>query len=389
MNTPARKIGAQRLDAFGTTIFTEMTLLAMRHQAVNLGQGFPDFDGPDWLLESACKAIRSQRNQYARTYGLPELNRAIAQHQHRHYGAAWDPETEITVTAGATEALFASFQALCDPGDEVILFEPFYDSYLAGVTMAGAVPRVVTLRPPSFGFDLAELERAFSPRTRAVVINTPHNPTGHVFGPQELEALARLCRQYDVIAISDEVYEHLIFEGSHLPIASLPEMRDRSVTISSAGKTFSVTGWKIGWACAAPEITRRLRIAHQFVTFCNGTPFQLAIAEALGCDDQYFEDFRRRYRERRDRLSGGLTRLGLQVYPPQGTYFVVVDTASVGEPDGDRYCRELPARCGVAAIPCSAFYWNQDEGRSLVRFAFCKTDAVIDAGLERLARWSR
>jgi N-succinyldiaminopimelate aminotransferase len=389
MNTPARKIGAQRLDSFGTTIFTEMTLLAMRHQAVNLGQGFPDFDGPDWLLESACKAIHSQRNQYARTYGLPELNRAIAQHQLRHYGAEWDPETEITVTAGATEALFASFQALCDPGDEVILFEPFYDSYLAGVTMAGAVPRVVTLRPPSFSFDLAELERAFSPRTRAVVINTPHNPTGHVFGPQELEALARLCRQYDVLAISDEVYEHLIFEGSHLPIASLPGMRDRSVTISSAGKTFSVTGWKIGWACAAPEITRRLRTAHQFVTFCNGTPFQLAIAEALGCDDQYFVEFRRRYRERRDRLSGGLARLGLQVYPPQGAYFVVVDTASVGEPDGDRYCRELPARCGVAAIPCRAFYWNQNEGRSLVRFAFCKTDAVIDAGLERLARWSR
>jgi N-succinyldiaminopimelate aminotransferase len=376
---------------FGTTIFAEMTRLAQAHGAVNLGQGFPDFDGPEFLHEAAIRAIREGRNQYCPTGGIPELARAVARHQQRFWGLSYAPE-EVTVYAGATEAIFAALQGLCDPGDEVVLFEPFYDSYLASVTMAGGVPRVVTLRDRSgeggfgFAYDPAELAAAVGPRTRAILVNSPHNPTGKVFTRAELEPLAALAREHDLVVVSDEVYEHLVYEGEHVPIAALPGMRERTVTISSAAKTFSVTGWKIGWSCAPPELTRALRAAHQFITFCNGTPFQHAVAEALEAGDDYYEGLREAYRARRDRLCGGLEAAGFGVRRPAGTYFVMADIRPLGFEDDLDFCRALPERAGVAAIPPSSFYVHREAGRHLVRFAFCKTDAVLDEAIRRLRR---
>jgi N-succinyldiaminopimelate aminotransferase len=384
---------AARVAGFGTTVFAEMTRLAQVHGAVNLGQGFPDFDGPDFLHEAAIRAIREGRNQYCPTGGVPELARAVARHQERFWGLAYAPE-EVTVYAGATEAIFAALQALCDPGDEVVLFEPFYDSYLAAVTMAGGVARVVTLRDrgaegdggAGFAYDPAELAAAVGPRTRAILVNSPHNPTGKVFSWAELEPLAALARKHDLIVVSDEVYEHLVYEGEHVPVASLPGMRERTVTISSAAKTFSVTGWKIGWSCAPPELTRPLQAAHQFITFCNGTPFQYAVAEALAAGDGYYETLRAEYRGRRDRLCTGLEAAGFGVRRPAGTYFVMADIRPLGFDDDIAFCRALPERAGVAAIPPSSFYRNRDAGRHLVRFAFCKTDAVLDEAIRRLRK---
>ena len=382
---------AARVAGFGTTIFAEMTRLAQAHGAVNLGQGFPDFDGPEFLHEAAIRAIREGRNQYCPTGGIPELARAIARHQERFWGLSYAPE-EVTVYAGATEAIFAALQGLCDPGDEVILFEPFYDSYLASVTMAGGVPRVVTLRDRSgeggsgFAYDPAELAAAVGPRTRAILVNSPHNPTGKVFTRAELEPLAALARERDLVVVSDEVYEHLVYDGEHVPVAALPGMRERTVTISSAAKTFSVTGWKIGWSCAPPELTRALRAAHQFITFCNGTPFQHAVAEALEAGDDYYEGLRGAYRARRDRLCDGLEAAGFGVRRPAGTYFVMADIRPLGFEDDLDFCRALPERAGVAAIPPSSFYVHREAGRHLVRFAFCKTDAVLDEAIHRLQR---
>ena len=382
---------AARVAGFGTTIFAEMTRLAQAHGAVNLGQGFPDFDGPEFLHAAAIRAIREGRNQYCPTGGIPELARAVARHQERFWGLSYAPE-EVTVYAGATEAIFAALQGLCDPGDEVVLFEPFYDSYLASVTMAGGVPRVVTLRDRSgeggsgFAYDPAELAAAVGPRTRAILVNSPHNPTGKVFTRAELEPLAALAREHDLVVVSDEVYEHLVYEGEHVPVAALPGMRERTVTISSAAKTFSVTGWKIGWSCAPPELTRALRAAHQFITFCNGTPFQHAVAEALEAGDDYYEGLREAYRARRDRLCAGLEAAGFGVRRPAGTYFVMADIRPLGFDDDLEFCRALPERAGVAAIPPSSFYVHREAGRHLVRFAFCKTDAVLDEAIRRLGR---
>jgi len=373
-----------RLQGFGTTIFAEMTALAQEHQAVNLGQGFPDFAAPESVTEAAVEAIRAHLNQYAPGPGMPDLRAAIAEHQQRFYGLAYDPATEITVTAGATEAICAALQALCEAGDEVVLFEPYYDSYLASVAMAGAVPKVVTLQAPQFHYDRADLEAAVTPKTRVVLLNSPHNPAGKVWSREELENLARLCVDRDLIAVTDEVYEHLVYEGEHIPLASLPGMRERTVQISSAGKTFSVTGWKIGWACASPGLTTAVRTAKQFMTFTNGTPFQPAIAGALRLGDDFFADLVEGYRGRRDRLVGGLREVGFEVVAPAGSYFATVDIRSVGYDDDIEFCRMLPAKVGVAAIPCSGFFVDRRRGRHLVRFAFCKTDEVIDAGLERL-----
>lgn len=375
-----------RLQGFGTTIFTEMTRLAIQHGAVNLGQGFPNFDGPDFIKDAAVAAIRAGHNQYARMAGIPDLNRAIADHQRRFYGLAYDPETEITVYSGATEAICATFQALCDAGDEVVMFEPFYDSYRASVTMAGAVPRVVTLRAPDFSYRPAELEAAITPKTRAILLNTPHNPTGKVFNNSELEHIASLCREHDLLAVTDEVYEHLVYEGTHVPLASLPGMRERTILISSSGKTFSFTGWKVGHTCAPPAITAALRCAHQFVTFCTATPFQHALARAFVADDAFFIDLLAGYRARRDRLCNGLADLGLGVLAPAGTYFVMTDIRTLGYDDDVAFCRMLPEQVGVAAIPPSSFYVNAHEGRHLVRWAFCKTDDVLDEGLRRLQK---
>lgn len=378
-----------RLSGFGESVFAEMTQLAAAHNAVNLGQGFPDFDGPDFVKEAAIAAIRAGHNQYSRSGGLLPLTRAVAAHQKRFYDLDYDAENEVTTYAGATEAIFSTLTALLDPGDEVVFFEPFYDSYPACVALAGAVPKVVTLRPPHFDYDPAALEAAIGPQTRAILLNTPNNPSGKVFSRAELAHIAELCRRHDLIAITDEVYEHLVFEGEHLPLATLPGMRERTVLISSTGKTFSFTGWKIGYTCAPPALTAALRTVHQFVTFCVSTPFQHAMAVALAAPDAYYRQFREEYRARRDRLCQGLTDAGLRALTPAGTYFALGDIRPLGFDDDVTFCRELPGRVGVAAIPSSAFFVNKEVGRHLVRFAFCKTDATLDAGIERLKKLPR
>ena len=377
---------SSRLQGFGTTIFAEMTGLAIEHGAVNLGQGFPDFEGPDFIKQAALDAIAAGHNQYCRTHGIPELNRAIAEHQQRFWGLSYDPDTEITVYAGATEAIYATLAALCEVGDEVILFEPYYDSYRASVAMAGAHEKLVTLRGPDFSFDPQQLRAAFTPKTRAILVNTPHNPSGKVYSRAELELIAQLCVEHDVLAISDEVYEHLVFDGEHVPLASLPGMRERTVVISSAGKTFSFTGWKIGHSCAPAPITRALRSAHQFITFCNGTPFQHAMAHGYRAPDAYFEQFQADYRARRDKLCEGLAAVGFEVLTPAGTYFAQTDIRPLGWDDDFEFCRMLPKKIGVAAIPTSAFYSEREAGKHLVRWAFCKTDAVLDEALVRLEK---
>jgi len=375
-----------RLHGLGTTIFAEMTALAIRHDAVNLGQGFPDIEGPAAIRDAAIDAMRAGHNQYAPGTGVPALRIAIAEHQRRRYGLTFDADTEITVTAGATEAIAAAILALCEVGDEVVTFEPYYDSYAANIAMAGAVRRTVTMRPPDFAFDPAELEAAITPRTRMILLNTPHNPTGKVFDADDLQRIADVCVAYDLLAITDEVYEHLVFEGRHIPLATLDGMRDRTVTISSAGKSFSFTGWKVGWACAAPELTAALRTTKQFMTFTNGTPFQHAVAHGLSLGDEVFDDLTTRYRERRDQLCAGLRALGFEVFDAGGTYFATVDIRSMGFDDGMAFCTDLPARVGVAAVPEVVFYDDKRVGAPLVRFAFCKSEALIAEGLSRLAK---
>lgn len=375
-----------RLQGFGTTIFTEMTRLAIEHGALNLGQGFPDFDGPAAMKDAAIEAIRAGHNQYIRMAGAPPLVAAIAEHQRRFYGLEYDAESEITVYSGATEAIFAVLSALCEVGDEVVLFQPYYDSYRASVAMTGATPRLVTLRPPTFAYDPAELEAAITPKTRAILVNTPHNPSGKVFSKGELEHIARLCRERDILAITDEVYEHLVYDGEHLPLAALPGMRERTITISSAGKTFSCTGWKVGWTCAPPAISAALRCAHQFITFCTATPFQHAIARALALGDDFYAELTADYRRRRDLLAEGLRSAGFDVLTPAGTYFILTDIRPLGFDDDVEFCRMLPAKVGVAAIPPSVFYEGRCEGRTLVRWAFCKSDAVLNGACERLQR---
>ena len=375
-----------RMRGFGTTIFTVMTGLAVQHDAVNLGQGFPDIEGPAEIRDAAIAAMRDGHNQYAPGTGVPALRHAIADHQRRRYGLAFDPDDEITVTAGATEALAAAILALCDAGDEVVTFEPYYDSHAANIAMAGAVRRTVTLRPPGFSFDPGELARAITPATRMIVLNTPHNPTGKVFRHDELAQIAELCVAHDLIAVTDEVYEHLVFDGAHVPLATFPGMRDRTVTISSAGKSFSFTGWKIGWACAAPPLTAALRTTKQFLTFTNGTPFQHAVAYGLSLGDAVFDELTARYRVRRDQLCEGLRELGYQVDTPAGTYFATADIRPLGYDDGMAFCTMLPERVGVAAVPEVVFYDDTRVGAPLVRFAFCKSEALIDEGLARLAK---
>lgn len=386
---------ASRMSRFGTTIFTNMTRLAQEHGAVNLGQGFPDFDGPEWLKDAAIEAIRGGRNQYARMYGLPELNQAISAHQRHHYDLDYDPEREVTVTHGATEAIAATLLGICEPGDEVVVFAPYYDSYVAAVAMAGATARVVPLLPPDFRFDPTALAAAIGPRTRAVLLNTPQNPLSKVWSRDELVAVGELLVKHDLVLISDEVYEHLTFDCSHLPPACLPGLRERTVTIGSAGKTWSVTGWKIGWACAPPGLTAAVRAVHQFTTFCNGTPFQPAVAKALTAPAAFLDEVRSDYRARRDRMVAMLAVAGFRVSAPAGTYFVLADLAGISPgglfsaaelADGVRFCQELPGRLGVAAIPVCAFAEDPGPYRQLVRFAFCKRDSTLAEAARRLDR---
>jgi N-succinyldiaminopimelate aminotransferase len=373
-----------RLQGFGTTIFAEMSALAVETGAINLGQGFPDTDGPPAIAEAAIEAIRSGVNQYPPGPGIPELRQAVSEHQARFYRLHYDAECEVLVTAGATEAIAAALLALCEVGDEVVTFEPYYDSYGACIAMAGATRRVVTLSPPDYSFDVARLAAAITPKTRLLLLNSPHNPTGKVFTPAELASIAELCVERDVLAVTDEVYEHLVFGGQHLPLATFPGMRDRTVTISSGGKTFSFTGWKVGWACGPPELIDAVRTAKQFLTYVNAAPFQPAIAIGLRLADEYFIALRNDLRAKRDRLSRGLEDAGFTVFLPAGTYFVTADVRPFGSDDGMAFCRALPERCGVVAVPNVVFYDDVDAGRSLIRFAFCKRTDVLDEAVARL-----
>ena len=380
-----RPVLTRRLAGFGTSIFAEMTALARKHDAVNLGQGFPSFDGPEFVKQAATEAVRAGHNQYSPMPGLPALQRAVADHQRRFYGLEYDAASEITIHAGATEALCATLGALLDPGDEAIVFEPFYDAYLPGIALAQAEARVVPLAPPSFRLDRGALERAISPKTRLVVLNSPNNPACRVFSRAELGEIAALAVRHDLVVVTDEVYEHIVYEGEHVPIATLPGMRERTVTISSAGKTFSLTGWKIGWSCAAPALTEAVRAVHQFVTFAVSTPFQHAVATGLAAADSYYAELREDYRRRRDRMCDGLEAAGFEVRRPEGTYFALADVRPLGFEDGREFCLSLVERVGVAAIPVSAFAAD-GRLRHLVRFAFCKDDATLDEGLRRLQR---
>ncbi|MBV6698845.1 pyridoxal phosphate-dependent aminotransferase [Kitasatospora aureofaciens] len=377
----------RRLAGMGTTIFAEMSALAVATGSVNLGQGFPDTDGPREIAQAAADAVLSGKgNQYPPGPGIPELRTAIAEHQQRFYGLSYDPDTEVLVTAGATEALAAALLALLEPGDEVIAFEPFYDSYAACIAMAGAVRVPLTLRQPTFRPDLDELRSLITPRTRLLLINTPHNPTGLVLDPSELAAIAELAVEHDLLVITDEVYEHLVFSGTHHPLAALPGMHERTVSISSAGKTFSFTGWKVGWVTASPALVSAVRTAKQYLTYVSAGPFQYAVAEALRLPDDYFDTFRADLLRKRDLLADGLSAAGFRVFNPEGTYFITTDITPLGEKDGIEFCRALPERCGVVAIPNAVFYDDSEAGRSLVRFTFCKKDEVLAEAVSRLRR---
>ena len=388
MATGAAPFLTSRLQGFGSTIFAEMTALATATGAINLGQGFPDYDGPREVLETAIEAIRSGRNQYPPGSGVPELRAAIAEHQERFWGLRYDPDTEILVTAGATEALAGALLGILETGDEVALLEPMYDSYQACIALAGAVTRPVTLRPPTYAFDPDELRAAITPRTRVLLLNTPHNPTGVVLDLEQLSVIADLAIRHDLIVISDEVYEHLTYDGiRHHSIAELPGMRERTLVVSSGGKTFNTTGWKVGWLCGPSELVAAARAAKQFLTYVSSGPFQPAIAVGLRLPDSYFTELAADLQTKRDRLMSGLREAGFDVFGPAGTYFVTVDIRPLA-PDGDGYafCRSLPERCGVVGIPNVVFYdrARQHEGRHLVRFAFCKRLESIDEAVTRL-----
>ena len=375
----------RRLDGLGTTIFAEMSALATATGAINLGQGFPDTDGPEEIREAAVRALREGKgNQYPPGPGIPELRSAISEHQQRFYGLSFDPDTEVLVTAGATEAIAAAMLALLEPDDEVIAFEPFYDSYAACIAMAGAKRVPLTLRAPDFRPDLDELRGKITPRTRLLLLNTPHNPTGMVLTAEEQSGIAALAVEHDLLVVADEVYEHLVFEGAHHPIAALPGMRERTVSISSAGKTFSFTGWKVGWVVADGPLVAAVRTAKQYLTYVSAGPFQYAVAEALRLPDSYFTTLRADLLRKRDLLGDGLRAAGFQVYRPQGTYFITTDIAPFGEKDAYAFCRVLPERCGVVAVPNSVFYDDPEAGRSQVRFTFCKKDVVLRAAANRL-----
>jgi N-succinyldiaminopimelate aminotransferase len=374
------------LAGMGTTIFAEMSALAVDTGSVNLGQGFPDTDGPAEVAEAAAAAVLAGRgNQYPPGPGIPELRTAISAHQKRFYGLDVDPETEVLVTAGATEAIAAAMLALLEPGDEVIALEPYYDSYAACIAMAGATRVPVTLRPPDFRPDLDALKDAITRRTRLILLNSPHNPTGMVATRDELAAIASLAIEHDLLVVTDEVYEHLVFDGEHIPIVTLPGMRERTVTISSGGKTFSFTGWKIGWVTGTPELVTAVRTAKQFLTFVSGGPFQYAIATGLALPDSFYADLASDLRRKRDLLAAGLRAAGFEVYLPQGSYFITTDIAPLGESDGLAFCRSLPRRCGVVAVPNVVFYDDRAAGQSQVRFAFCKRDEVLADAAARLA----
>ncbi|MGB1505851.1 MAG: pyridoxal phosphate-dependent aminotransferase [Acidimicrobiales bacterium] len=373
-----------RLQEFGTTIFTQMSALAVETNSVNLGQGFPDSDGPAEVAEAARRAIADGHNQYPPLPGIAPLREAVAEHRRRFRGQDFDPDGEVLVTAGATEALAAAMLALTGPGDEVVTFEPYYDSYAAGIALSGATRRVVTLQAPDWSFDPDALRAAFTPATKALLLNTPHNPTGKVFSRDEMMLIAELCCEHDIVAVTDEVYEHLVFDGEHIALATLPGMAERTLTVSSAGKIFSFTGWKIGWACGPAELVAAVRTAKQFLTFVSGAPFQHAVAVGLRLGDDFFDGYTAEMKAKRDRLCAGLAGTGLEVLVPEGTYFASCDIRSIGETNGIDFCLGLPERAGVVAVPTMVFYDDREAGAPIIRFAFCKKDEVLDEAVRRL-----
>jgi N-succinyldiaminopimelate aminotransferase len=386
---------ARRVAGFGTTVFVEINDLARQCNAVNLGQGAPDFDGPSEVLAAAVKAINGELNQYAPGIGMPALREAIARHADRFYGQKIDPETNVLITSGATEAVFATILGLTDAGDEVIVFEPVYDSYVPNMVMAGVTPRYVPLRDHGWSFDPDELARVFNSRTRAIIVNTPHNPTGKVYSREELNLIADLCRKYNVIAITDEVYEHILFDGiAHTRLATLPGMAERTVTVSSLGKTFSVTGWKIGWAIGPADLVDAVNRSHQFITFAVASPLQAAAATALSLPIEFFENLQLSYQSKRDRMLDVLEQSGFKVFKPQGSYFMMADWRGVAPTrvkDDVQFARWLTTEVGVACIPPSAFYQESDKylGRYLTRFAICKRDETLAAAADRLSKLGR
>ena len=373
-----------RMAPFTSTIFAEMSALALRTGAINLGQGFPDTDGPRSLLDDVAANVTGGVNQYPPGVGVPALRTAVAEHQKRFWGLDVDPGT-VLVTTGATEAIASAVLALAGPGDEVVTFQPYYDSYAATIALSGATLRAVPLRPPTFAFDPDELRAAFSSRTRVVLVNTPHNPTGTVFTREQLVKISELAESLKKIVVTDEVYEHMVFSGEHVPMATLPGLADRTLTISSAGKTFSVTGWKVGWVQGPLALVNAVRAVKQFLTYVSGAPFQPAIATALGLPDAFYDDLAIGLARRRDLLVDGLSRAGFTVYPSRGTYFVITDVAPLGFDDGAAFCWRLPELVGVAAVPVSVFCADPDLGRTLVRFAFCKREEVLAEAVSRLA----
>jgi len=378
---------ARRLRSIPPTIFSEMSALAVRTGSLNLGQGFPDQDGPPAVVEAAVEALRSGRNQYPPGLGILELRAAIAAHQARHYGIDLDPLSQVVVTAGATEAVAAAIFAFVNPGDEMVVLEPFYDSYVACIEMAGGGRRPVTLRAPDFRLDVDALRAAVTERTTTMLLNTPHNPTGAVLTAAELEAVAQVAREHDLVVITDEVYEHLVFDGRrHIPLCTLPGMWDRTVTISSAGKTFSFTGWKVGWVTGPAELVSTVMAAKQWLTFTNAAPLQPAVAHALDQEAAFYDRLALELQDKRDLLVAGLRELDMEVYEPEATYFVTTDVRRYGHPDGMAFCLALPERAGVVAIPSQVFYDDQDAGRHQVRWAFCKDTAVIEDGVQRLRK---
>lgn len=376
---------AGRVRNMGESIFSEMTLLAIKHEAINLGQGFPDFPAPDFVKAAAQKAIEEDVNQYAPSAGHIALRERIAAKVARYYGLEVDPAREVAVTVGATEAIFASILGLVDPGDEVIIFDPAYDSYRPAIEFAGGVARMYTLEPPDWAVDADRLGALFNEKTKLIIINTPHNPTGKVFGESDLRLIADLCQQHDVIAVTDEVYEHIIFDGlKHVPMATLPGMGDRTVTISSLGKSFSVTGWKVGWVVGAADLCTAVFRARQFVTFGGASPLQMGAAAALEAEPAYYAELTSLYEGNRDFLVGALEEAGLKPIVPQGTYFVMVDISQLPFKDDRAFCHFLTKEIGVAAIPPSAFYADPAQGAGLARFAFCKTREMLEAAAVRL-----
>jgi aminotransferase len=378
---------SEKAGRFTESVIREMTRLAQLHGAVNLSQGFPDFAAPEELKEAARQAIAEDVNQYAVTWGAKSLRDAIAAKFERLYGVPVDPDRQVTVTCGSTEAMIATLMATLDAGDEIISFEPFYENYGPDAILSGATPRFVRLTPPDWTFDPAELERAFSERTRAIIVNTPHNPTGKVFTRAELEQIAALCREHDALAITDEIYEHILYDGAtHVPMAMLPGMSDRTITINGMSKTYSVTGWRVGWAIAPPVVSNAIRKVHDFLTVGAAAPLQEAGARALALPDAYYQGLASGYARRRERLLGTLERVGFRVYTPGGAYYVMTDTTGLGWDDDVAFARHLVEEIGVAVVPGSSFYLDPKDGARQVRFAFCKKDATLDEAERRLLK---